>query len=149
MDGPKEEDGQQGLDDEEAVDEYQDGSLSNDIKADAPLPLVMRRIPRFFRFDNASPEATGLTLDAYARGTVLMSSLFMGPALLTLANDAAQEKCNNCGDDARIYGMKPSSLLSNIGMCVFLSYRAILCFLKSRYCNLYHLQPLYLECWQQ
>ena len=90
-------------------------SLSANVKQDAPLPLAMRRIPRFFRFDNAPPEASGLALDAYARGTILMSSLFMGPALLTLANDEAQEQCDNCGEDARIYGMKPSSLLSNIG----------------------------------
>jgi MFS-type transporter involved in bile tolerance (Atg22 family) len=82
----------------------------------APLPLAMRSIPRLFRFDNAKPEATGLAIDMYARGTILMSSLFMGPALLSLARNAAQEQCNDCGDDARIYGMKPSSLLSNIAI---------------------------------
>lgn len=95
------------------------GSLELD-NDNAPLPLVMRRIPRFFRFDNAPPEATGLALDVYARGTVLMSSLFMGPALLTLATAEAEASCGAdqgaaCGEDVRIYGMKPSSLLSNIG----------------------------------
>lgn len=80
----------------------------------APLPPVLRYVPRLFRFDNAPPEATGLAIDMYARGTILMSSLFMGPALLSLARNEAQERCNDCGDDARIYGMKPSSLLSNI-----------------------------------
>lgn len=98
-------------------------AVSDGAKVDAPLPLVMRRIPRCLRFDNGPLEATGLSFDAYARGAVLMSSLFMGPALLTLANDAAQEKCNDCGvDDARIYGMKPSSLLSNIGMFICCPY---------------------------
>jgi hypothetical protein len=90
-------------------------TLSEDVKLNAPLPRAIRRIPCFFRFDNVPPEATGLSLDAYARGVVLMSSLFMGPALLTLANEEAQASCDSCGEDARIYGMKPSSLLSNIG----------------------------------
>jgi hypothetical protein len=46
-----------------------------------------------------------------------MSSLLMGrpQPLLTLANNAETSKsCDSCGEDARIYGMKPSSLLSNI-----------------------------------
>ena len=105
---------------ESSISENEDEMAANDCNIkpcdDVPLPLAMRRIPRCFRFNNAPPEATGLSLDAYARGAVLMSSLFMGPALLTLANDQAQISCNNCGEDARIYGMKPSSLLSNIGM---------------------------------
>ena len=89
---------------------------SSDEEPNAPLPIAMRRVPRFFRFDNAPPEATGLAIDMYARGTILMSSLFMGPALLSLAYNEAQADCNNCGDDARIYGMKSSSLLSNIAI---------------------------------
>jgi hypothetical protein len=65
----------------------------------------------------APPEGTGLSLDAYAWGVVIMSSLLMGraQALLTLANNADTSKsCDSCGEDTRIYGMKPSSLLSNI-----------------------------------
>lgn len=118
MEVPKEVKGHETLQHDAAVDTRLQHSLSDGVTSDAPLPLVMRRIPRFFRFDNATPEATGLALDAYARGTILMSSLFMGPALLTLANDAAQKECNDCGDNARIYDMKPSSLLSNIGMYI-------------------------------
>jgi MFS-type transporter involved in bile tolerance (Atg22 family) len=91
-------------------------TLSEDVKLNAPLPRAIRRIPCFFRFDNVPPEATGLSLDAYARGVVLMSSLFMGPALLTLANEEAQASCDSRGEDARIYGMKPSSLLSYIAI---------------------------------
>jgi len=117
MESHNEDNGEETPNQEGPIDTPPHCSLSDDVKTNAPLPLIMRRIPRLLRFDDGPPEATGLSLDAFARGTILMSSLFMGPALLTLANKAAQEKCNDCGDDARIYGMKPSSLLSNIGMC--------------------------------
>ncbi|KAK1746993.1 autophagy-related protein 22 family protein [Skeletonema marinoi] len=90
-------------------------------------------IPSIFRFDNDnSPiEATGLALNSIARGLVGMSSLFLGPALLILAQDAANEASgcnttnnnddgqNDCSDDddeGRVYGMRPSSLLTNIGV---------------------------------
>jgi len=91
-------------------------------------------LPSIFRFDNDnSPiEATGLALNSIARGLVGMSSLFLGPALLILAQDAANEAggcntsnnnddgqnndCNNNDDEGRVYGMRPSSLLTNIGV---------------------------------
>lgn len=75
-------------------------------------------IPALFRYDVTIPmEATGLALDAYGRGAVVMSSLFLGPALLQLATQAAgcdpldQDTCTN-----KIYGFRPSSLLTNIAI---------------------------------
>ena len=92
------------------------------------------KLPPIFLFDNDnSPiEATGLALNSIARGAVGMSSLFLGPALLILAQNAAKEAggCNTTsynnddnggqeecsGDEGRVYGMRPSSLLTNIGI---------------------------------
>lgn len=88
--------------------ETEDEGLSFD--EDAPRPLSFRFVPWLFRFDHGPPEATGLAIDIYARGAVLMSSLFLGPALLELAANAAKE------NDGRVYHMKPSSLLSNIAI---------------------------------
>ncbi|KAL3781262.1 hypothetical protein HJC23_012812 [Cyclotella cryptica] len=76
--------------------------------------------------ENGPLEATGLSLIAFGRGAVGMSTLFLGPALLKLANDAVQMTCDNDENDAdlncngddqgRVYGMKPSSLLTIIGV---------------------------------
>jgi MFS-type transporter involved in bile tolerance (Atg22 family) len=75
----------------------------------------IKYVPCCLRHDDGPPEATGLTLDFYARATVLMSSIFLGPALLQLATESAgcasEQDC-----DARVMGMKPSSLLSNIAV---------------------------------
>ena len=79
-------------------------------------------------------EATGLAYNSFARGAVAMSTIFLGPALLKLAEEAATSN-NNCNYDednhygndddidsnciqggGRIYGMKPTSLLTNIGV---------------------------------
>jgi MFS transporter, UMF1 family len=52
----------------------------------------------------------GLALDVYGRATIGMSSIFLGPALLSLANQAA----GGC-DDCTIRGLgRPSSLLTNM-----------------------------------
>jgi UMF1 family MFS transporter len=79
------------------------------------MPAVLRSVPGPFRFDNAPIEASGLAIDMYGRGAVVMSSLFLGPALLQLASEAAgctdEEEC-----DAKIYGFRPSSLLSNMAI---------------------------------
>lgn len=83
---------------------------------EAERPPILRYVPRIFLFENAPPEATGLALDVYARGAVVMSSLFIGPALLQLATDATEAECDQENCDTRIYGMKPSSLLSNIAI---------------------------------
>lgn len=88
------------------------------------IPL-RHHIPRLFLFDNGPVEATGLALNSFGRGAVGMSTLFLGPALLVLAKQAATLDCYNeaenesaCdGDDeGRVYGMKPTSLLTNIGI---------------------------------
>jgi MFS-type transporter involved in bile tolerance (Atg22 family) len=66
-------------------------------------------------------EATGLAVDDWAMGPIFMSSLFLGPALLQLATQAAG--CPYLGDDAdmtlcdaKVYGFRPSSLLSNMAV---------------------------------
>jgi UMF1 family MFS transporter len=89
-----------------------------------PKDPMLRYVPRVFKFDRAPIEATGLSLDIYARATILMSSLFLGPALLSLAAEEAQLDCeaagvddiHECVVDARVYGFRPSSLLSNIAI---------------------------------
>ena len=83
--------------------------------SDAVEHPALRFVPRFFRYENGPLEAVGLNIDFYTRATILMSSIFLGPALLELASKAAgcgnEQDCNN-----RIHGMKPSSLLSNIAI---------------------------------
>ena len=88
------------------------------------FPRIMKYVPRCWRFDNAPIEATGLSIDAYGRGHSMMSMLFLGPALLDLATAAAAQ--SNCGNleelqdnnqqVCKIYGFRPSSLLSNIAI---------------------------------
>jgi hypothetical protein len=70
----------------------------------------------------------GLAIDVYARATIGMSSIFLGPALLSLANIAAgcDSINNNNNSDGNndtndvvectntVYGFRPSSLLTNI-----------------------------------
>ena len=78
-------------------------------------------IPSWFRFDDAPVDATGLNFDFFARATIIMSTVFLGPALLKLSSEAAGcvaetvEDEDNC-ENARVYGMKPSSLLTNMAM---------------------------------
>ncbi|EEC47125.1 predicted protein [Phaeodactylum tricornutum CCAP 1055/1] len=83
----------------------------------AAVPLVvLRQVPPVLRYESGPIEATGLAVNAYARGTVLMSSLFLGPALLKLASEAAD--CHD-GEDCsgvKIYGFRPSSILTNIAI---------------------------------
>lgn len=83
------------------------------------------RVPRLFRFDNRPPEATALALDITARATVLMASIFLGPALLELATQSVEDNCSHhateaeqesCIQDGRVYGFRPSSVLSNIAV---------------------------------
>ncbi|CAB9508815.1 Major facilitator superfamily [Seminavis robusta] len=104
------------------------------LREEHPNPMAdevtLRRlsnIPRLFRYeDDKPPEATGLAMDVFARATILMSSIFLGPALLELAAQAVEENCDStyakqeevecCMEDGRIYGFRPSSLLSNIAV---------------------------------
>jgi hypothetical protein len=70
---------------------------------------ILRFVPSQLRFDHAPIEATGLSVSSYARGVVLMSSMFLGPALLKLANEAAGcQDGQECDDSARVYGFRPS-----------------------------------------
>lgn len=82
-------------------------------------PMFFKYLPKLFRYDHAPIEATGCTIDMWARATIFMASIFLGPALLGLASNEAQSSCDaeeaEC-DDARVYGFKPSSLLTNIAI---------------------------------
>lgn len=64
-------------------------------------------VPHCLRFRH--PEATGCALDAYGRATASMASLFLGPALLDLAMGEA-------GENGRVHGFRPTSLLTNIAI---------------------------------
>jgi MFS transporter, UMF1 family len=86
-----------------------------------PLPAILQHVPRWMRFENSPIEATGLNVDIYARGTIIMSSLFLGPALLQLATESAYQACSDsgradCNENPRIFGFRPSSLLANIAV---------------------------------
>ena len=92
---------------------------SNGTEGEGNRPLFFFWIPRCFRFDKAPTEATGLTLNCWARGHVFVTAVFIGPALLSLANDAAVENCpvNDdayCQNHVKVHGFLPSSLLTNI-----------------------------------
>mmetsp|Transcript_32673 Transcript_32673/g.48382 ORF Transcript_32673/g.48382 Transcript_32673/m.48382 type:complete len:506 (+) Transcript_32673:158-1675(+) len=83
-------------------------------------PFFFSRIPKFLRFDNAPIEATGCAINMWGRATLLMASIFLGPALLELASIQAQKQSSceidddDCLGNAKVYGFKPSSLLANI-----------------------------------
>lgn len=92
-------------------------------------PWLFPFLPRFFRYDEEVNEATGLTIDGYAKATTFMAAIFFGPALLELAKEIVASKCDGdgngqtigddseyseCIDNTRIYGFKPTSLLTNI-----------------------------------
>ena len=75
------------IEDDDVSNTTTDGSTSN-----KGHNLVSTHIPRFFRFDRAPVEATGLSVDMYTRATIIMSSLFLGPALLELAKEDVQDR---------------------------------------------------------
>lgn len=75
-------------------------------------------------YKDAPIEATGCAIDVYARSSIFMSTFFVGPALLKLATQQAvdmsgclaeDEGYDECEEGSRIYGFKPSSLLTNMG----------------------------------
>mmetsp|Transcript_26287 Transcript_26287/g.52385 ORF Transcript_26287/g.52385 Transcript_26287/m.52385 type:complete len:512 (+) Transcript_26287:177-1712(+) len=86
-----------------------------------PVPDTDRpmRVPWPFRLRSgySSPAVFGSALDSACRGSLIMSNVFIGKALLDLAKVAAgcspvaKEPCKN-----RIYGFFPSSLLTNMIM---------------------------------
>ena len=72
---------------------------------------------RMFLFEDITsappnPKVTGLALCLIARGTVAMSKIFLGPALLHLAEEALV--CDNGGLSCWVYRMRPTLLLTNI-----------------------------------
>lgn len=102
-----------------------DGDGSASTRGPGTAVPFQRYIPRMFLFDRyrAPVEASGLAFNAFARGAVAMSTLFLGPALLKLARAQAEAACGQEYDDAecgegggRVYGMRPTSLLTNIGV---------------------------------
>ena len=86
----------------------------------APLPWAVRYVPRCLRYDHGAPvEATGIAVDKWAMGPIFMSSLFLGPALLQLATEAAGCIYNESEEticENKVYGFRPSSLLSNMAV---------------------------------
>ncbi|KAL3912894.1 MAG: hypothetical protein SGILL_006709 [Bacillariaceae sp.] len=95
-------------------------------------PTILRYLPRLVRYDNNDlVEASGCAVDMYARSTVFMAGIFLGPALLELASMQATNECLqqqeqnddaslNCDDtdNLTVYGFKPSSLLTNMVIIV-------------------------------
>ena len=85
-------------------------------------PSFFAYIPRIFRFDNAPIEATGIAMSFYSRFQIFMASLYVGVGMLQLATAEAIQQCqdavnhDSCVQNARVYGFKPSSLLTNIGV---------------------------------
>lgn len=86
----------------------------------APLPSAARHVPRCLRYDQGAPiEATGLAVDNWAMGPVFLSSMFLGPALLQLATEAAgcvYDESEETICENKVYGFRPSSLLSNMAV---------------------------------
>lgn len=84
------------------------------------LPAAVLWVPRCLRYGPDAPiEATGISVDKWAMGPVFMSSMFLGPALLQLASQAAGCDFHEDADsicDKTVYGFRPSSLLSNMAV---------------------------------
>ena len=67
--------------------------------------------------DSSRWMSKGLGMDFFARGVVTMSSLVLGPALLSLATQqAVLNQVDDPTETLTIYGFRPSSLLSNIAV---------------------------------
>ena len=136
---------QQPEEEKDEQDEFLDGELSQqedqaegETQEHSPLyapgmslvPPCCRRRRGRNHHRTAPSESTGLSLDFYARGHILMSSLFLGPALLELAQAAAGSRCLDSTDPTdedsftndemsshcKIYGFRPTSLLTNIAI---------------------------------
>jgi MFS transporter, UMF1 family len=84
---------------------------------------ILKYVPSIFRFDRAPIEATGISLDSFTRGSVLATHWFIGPVILSLAQHQVRKECteevatadfSECEANGRVYGFKPTSLLSNI-----------------------------------
>lgn len=126
-----------------SLDAYDNVSLYNHHQAAIPSKMIppvasaaLNFISYLFGFgDDAPIEATGLSVDIFARATIGMSSMFLGPALIELASEAAgcpkyehDDNFDNNNVDGnlydainqecnlRIHGFHPSSLLTNIAV---------------------------------
>ena len=113
--------------DDEGYDAIDDGGGGGSATTTTQQPRQRRRraaaiVPRMFLFadiEGAPPEATGLALCSIARGAAAMSTIFLGPALLRLAQDASvcdDGESGSSSSSCRVYGMRPTSLLTNIGV---------------------------------
>ena len=96
----------------------------NDDTASATRELQVHSASEFLLYPYSCIEANGCLIDVYARATIFMSSFFVGPALLKLASSQAikidgclegDKEYDECVKASRIYGFKPSSLLTNMG----------------------------------
>lgn len=67
------------------------------------------------KFRLANNDATGFLYQRCATGPVIMSNIFLSTALITLAE--MELGCDEVGEECgKIYGFKPSSLISNIAV---------------------------------
>ena len=90
-------------------DEYADSEIIKAQESEEGVKHAPLWLPQILRYENSPREASGLTIDAIARGPILMSSLFLGPALLDLALKAAGcDSTNGEECDNRIYGFRPT-----------------------------------------
>ncbi|CAB9504547.1 Major facilitator superfamily [Seminavis robusta] len=89
-------------------------------KPDSSSTLTPEAAVEARRREKEENEALGWTLDAAARGVAIMgTAVFVSSELLRLAKNAAGcggEDANESGErcENRVYGMKPTSLLTNI-----------------------------------
>ena len=83
--------GGQGHDEEGASQPF---SIDSSRRRNQYVPCFVRYLPKYCcRFEDNEPlDATGCATDMYARATVFMASIFLGPALLQLASDQAQSQ---------------------------------------------------------
>lgn len=96
------------------------GNNDSEGYGDKPAASSKRFAERYLLYKNAPIEATGCCIDSFARSAIFMAAFFVGPALLKLAKQQAIELSNcfpdddQCTEAARVYGFKPSSLLTNM-----------------------------------
>ena len=106
---------------EEAKESVMESLPKVEANGDAPpesyvRPFFFKYLPKAVRYDDAQNEATGVALDLIVRATLVVCPVFIGPVLLILAHKQAVSDCKAAGNihcaDAKIYGVKPSSLLT-------------------------------------
>jgi len=94
---------------------------------------------------DGNPEVLGWYLDAMCRGvTVMGSAIFMSVAILGLAKEAAGCESEDEICDGRVYGMKPTSVITNIMVAAGLAAATCMPFFRSN--NRPHELPK--GCWQ-